>query len=182
MNEMSRLLFAMGRAGIMPRAFGRLHPRYQTPYVAATVGAGVTLVSMFAAYHFFHGPFPGFVFFLTVASLVFIVLYGVICIDCIVLFTGRWRSELSPLRHVVAPIVGLAALVPTFYYSVHGLTYPSNRALPVLGVWMLLGVGLLVTMRSRGLDIAAEKQRWLTGEDAEAPAAAAAPARAAVLK
>ena len=30
----SRLLFSMGRAGIMPTVFSKLHPRFKTPYVA----------------------------------------------------------------------------------------------------------------------------------------------------
>jgi amino acid transporter len=29
----SRLLFAMGRAQVLPKAFGKLHPKYKTPYV-----------------------------------------------------------------------------------------------------------------------------------------------------
>jgi amino acid transporter len=172
MNALSRLLFAMGRAGTMPRAFGRLHPHHQTPYIAATVGAVVTLACMLAASLAFHGAFPAFIFFLTVASLVFIVLYGVMCIDLMVLFSSRWRSEFNVLRHVVVPVVGLALLAPTFYYSVHGLSYPSDRALPVLGVWMLIGIGLLITMRARGLDITAEKNRWLAGEEEPAPVVA----------
>ena len=30
----SRLLFSMGRSGIMPTAFSKLHSKYKTPYVA----------------------------------------------------------------------------------------------------------------------------------------------------
>jgi APA family basic amino acid/polyamine antiporter len=33
----SRFLFAMGRAGSLPSALGRIHPRFGTPYVATTV-------------------------------------------------------------------------------------------------------------------------------------------------
>ncbi|MGZ6019161.1 MAG: APC family permease [Phenylobacterium sp.] len=33
----SRFLFAMGRAGSLPAALGRIHPRFGTPYVATTV-------------------------------------------------------------------------------------------------------------------------------------------------
>ena len=30
----SRLLFSMGRSGIMPTTFSKLHSKYKTPYVA----------------------------------------------------------------------------------------------------------------------------------------------------
>jgi amino acid transporter len=169
MNAMSRTLFAMGRARILPAAFGRLHPKHQTPYIAATAGMGLTLVFMLAAYNLFHGAYPGFTFFLTVVSIVFIALYAVVCVDCIVLFTARWRSELSPARHVLVPLLGLAVLVPTFYYSIHGLTYPSNRAIPVLLVWMALGAILLIAMRLRKIDITSDQHRWLhAGDNLEA--------------
>jgi amino acid transporter len=170
MNGTSRLLFAMGRAGIMPAAFTRIHPRYRTPYLAAIVGAVVTLGLMITAFESFHGAFPGFVFFLTVVSLVFLVLYALVCVDCLILFTTRWRADLSPLRHVVLPILGIALLAPTFYYSVHGLTYPSNRALPVLGVWMLLGLMALAWTRLHGGDINSDRHRWLRADEIGASA------------
>jgi amino acid transporter len=170
MNGTSRLLFAMGRAGTMPKVFARIHPKHKTPYIATAVGTVLTLVFMIVAYEAFHGAFPGFIFFLTVVSLVFIVLYAVICLDCLILFATRWRADLNVWRHVVLPILGIALLAPTFYYSIKGLTYPSNRALPVLGVWMLLGLLYLAWTRIRGDDISSDKQRWLHVDDGD-PAA-----------
>ena len=95
MNGTSRLLFAMGRAGTMPGVFTSIHPKYKTPYVATAVGTVLTLVFMIVAYQAFHGAFPGFIFFLTVVSLVFIVLYAVVCLDCLILFTTKWRADLQ---------------------------------------------------------------------------------------
>lgn len=168
MNGTSRLLFAMGRAGTMPQVFTRIHSKYKTPYIATAVGTVLTLVFMIVAYEAFHGAFPGFIFFLTVVSLVFIVLYAVICLDCLILFTTKWRADLNVWRHLVLPIAGIALLAPTFYYSVKGLTYPSNRALPVLGVWMLLGLLYLAWTRLRGGDISSDSQRWLHTDELHA--------------
>jgi amino acid transporter len=165
MNGTSRLLFAMGRAGTMPGVFGRVHPKYKTPANAAIAGVVMTLVFMIAAYLAFGGSFPGFIFFLTVVSLVFIVLYGVICVDCMILYMRNWRSEFNPIKHLLLPVLGLAMLIPTFYYSIQGLSYPSNRALPVLGVWILLGIGFLIWSKMRNVDITADRQRWLASEE-----------------
>jgi amino acid transporter len=165
MNGTSRLLYAMGRAGTMPSAFSRIHPKYKTPYVATIVAVVLTLAFMIAAYEGFHGAFPAFVFFLTAVSLVFIVLYGIVCLDALILFTTKWRSELNVWRHVVLPILGIALLAPTFYYSVQGLSYPSDRALPALAVWMVLGILYLIWTKVRGGDISAERQSWLHSEE-----------------
>lgn len=44
----SRIFFAMARDGLLPAAFHRLHPRYQTPYVALwVVGGGIALIGSF---------------------------------------------------------------------------------------------------------------------------------------
>jgi amino acid transporter len=167
MNGTSRLLYAMGRAGTMPAAFGQINPRFKTPANATVACFVFTLIFMIAAYEAFGGSLEGFIFFLTVVSLVFIVLYGVICVDCMILYLRRWRGEFNPIQHLLLPILGLALLVPTFYYSVQGLTYPSNHALPVLGVWMLLGLCTLAWLKLRRADISADSQQWLTEEPIE---------------
>src|SRR5437764_1396473 len=41
----ARTLFAMGREGVLPRAFGRTHPRFKTP-VVATVAVAVVAILM----------------------------------------------------------------------------------------------------------------------------------------
>jgi len=43
----SRLLFAMGRAKILPAAFGRLHPKHKTPHVGILFTLVVTLAAPF---------------------------------------------------------------------------------------------------------------------------------------
>ncbi|PIC56938.1 MULTISPECIES: APC family permease [Sporosarcina] len=39
----SRLLFAMGRAKVLPAAFGKLHPKYKTPYIGILFTLAVTV-------------------------------------------------------------------------------------------------------------------------------------------
>jgi basic amino acid/polyamine antiporter, APA family len=42
----SRYLFAMGRDGVLPRALGKVHSRWGTPYVAVTVAFGCCLLGL----------------------------------------------------------------------------------------------------------------------------------------
>jgi len=44
----SRIFYAMSRDGMLPRAFARVHPRFQTPYISTIIiGTGATLLSAF---------------------------------------------------------------------------------------------------------------------------------------
>ena len=40
----SRLLFSMGRDGVIPRFFGKVHKKFQTPYVASLVLGAISLI------------------------------------------------------------------------------------------------------------------------------------------
>lgn len=40
----SRLLYSMGRDGVIPRFFGKVHPKYKTPWIASLVLGGISLV------------------------------------------------------------------------------------------------------------------------------------------
>lgn len=41
----TRVLYSMGRARMLPKVFGRLHPRYKTPYIAIIFVGVLTIVS-----------------------------------------------------------------------------------------------------------------------------------------
>jgi amino acid transporter len=165
-NAVSRLLFAMGRAQTLPKGLAKIHPQRRTPYVAVIAGGLFALAVMYIAMAIF-GPFGAFVFYLTLASFIFLILYTVMVVAATVFVFTRHRSEFSWLTHVVVPVLALAVLLPTLYYSLKGLTYPADRALPVLGVLVVIGIVVLVTLRTRGADISAERQHWLR-EDAVA--------------
>jgi amino acid transporter len=159
-NAVSRLLFAMGRAATLPKALARIHAQRRTPYVAVIASGLLALALMYIAMALF-SPFGAFVFFLTLGSFIFLILYTVIVIASTVYIYSRHRSEFSVGANVIAPILALCVLLPTLYYSLKGLDYPANRALPVLGVLILLGIGVLLLLRARGADISAERQHWL---------------------
>ncbi|GAA4170210.1 APC family permease [Gryllotalpicola koreensis] len=44
--SVSRIIFSMGRDGILPRVFGRLHPRFKTPWVAAVLVSAISLLAL----------------------------------------------------------------------------------------------------------------------------------------
>lgn len=159
-NAVSRLLYAMGRAATLPKALARIHQQRHTPYIAIVASGLFALLLMYIGMALFTA-YGAFVFFLTVGGLIFLILYAVIVIASAVYVYSRHRSEFNVAANLIAPIVALAVLLPTLYYSLKGLTYPANRALPVLGVLILLGIGALVLLRVRGTDISSDRQHWL---------------------
>ena len=163
-NSVSRLLFAMGRSGTLPTGLARIDRRYRTPGAAVLAGGVLTAVLIAIGMAIF-GAYGAFVFYLTLSSFIFLLLYAVMVIGATVYVVSRHRGEFNVLYHVVVPVLALCLLLPTIYYSLQGLTYPANRALPVLGAMFVVAIVVLAWLKARGTDISAERQHWLREED-----------------
>lgn len=159
-NATTRLLYAMGRASTLPAILARIHPRHHTPYIAAFVTGTLSTIALSVTAWKAGSPFNGFVYMITIVSLMFISLYIITCIACGVYYLTKGRDEFNPLLQIVAPLIGLLLLVPTLYYSGNGLTNPAAAAIPTILVWMALGVLLLIGLRASGRDIGSETRRW----------------------
>lgn len=160
-NASSRLLFAMSRNRMLPQAISRLHSSRRTPYVAAFVAAVIALGAVFLARARFGGGYPALVFFLTIATIIFVFLYSVVSVASTAFYLRSRRSEFRFHLHVAAPALALIVLVPTLFVSVRGLEYPANLAIRAVLIWAALGAAVLLVLRSRGVDISKEGQRWL---------------------
>src|SRR5580692_6917689 len=152
----SRTLFAMGREGVLPKAFGHTSPRFKTP-VNATVGVAVvaTVMALLVGYPFsdsaFGEPFSNYYFWATTGTLVIIVVYIMLCIGGIVFFyrtrdSRRW----NPLVHVVVPLIGAVVFGAALYGSVHPTPTGILAWTPWLSlVWLAIGVAILLWLRAR---------------------------------
>jgi hypothetical protein len=81
----------------------------------------------------------------------------------IVLYWREYRSEFNIFLHAIFPLISLAALGWLGYELFN--PYPSapvSYAIPTVGIWLLIGIVILVVMAIRG------KEVWLTkaGESA----------------
>src|SRR6266581_4329585 len=159
----ARTLFAMGREGVLPAAFGRTHERFKTP-VNATVAVTVvaTLMALLMGYPLsdatFGQPFSNYYFWATVGTLVIIIVYIMLCIGGIVFF---WRTRESrnwnPLVHVAIPAIGAVVFGAALYGSIHPAPPGILRWTPlVAGVWLVIGVGVLLWLRSARPDQVAQ--------------------------
>jgi amino acid transporter len=155
----ARTLFAMGREGVLPAAFGRTHPRFKTP-VNATIAVTVvaTLMALLIGYPLsdstFGQPFSNYYFWATVGTLVIIVVYIMLCIGGIVFFRRtRDSRKWNPLAHVVVPLVGAVVFAAAWYGSVHPTPPGILKWTPYVAVaWLLMGVAVLAWLRARRPD------------------------------
>ncbi len=155
----SRTLFAMGREGVLPRQFAHTHARFKTPVNAVlAVAAIATVMALLIGYPFsdaaFGNPFSNYYFWATTGTLLIIVVYIMICIGGIVFFhrtrdTRRW----NPLVHVLVPVIGAIVFAAALYGSVHPTPPGILKWTPYLAiVWLAIGVGVLLWLRSRRPD------------------------------
>ena len=152
----ARTLFAMGREGVLPAAFGRTHEKFKTP-VNATVAVAViaTVMALLIGYPLsdstFGAPFSNYYFWATTGTLLIIVVYIMLCIGGIVFFrqtkdTRRW----NPAVHVAIPVIGVIVFGAALYGSIHPAPPGILKYTPyVAGVWLVIGVVTLLWLRAR---------------------------------
>jgi amino acid transporter len=145
-NAIIRVIFAMGRESILPRALGRTGSR-QTPVVA--LSAYMVFSAAFALLlGLGYGPYGVYGFAGTVLGLGMVFTYIVISIGVIGFYRREHRAEFSPLRHGLLPVLTAVIMLLPVYGQLHPApAYPNNLAIWLLVAWMVVGVGYLLHLR-----------------------------------
>jgi amino acid transporter len=157
-NAATRVGYALGRVGILPRALARVHPRYKTPYVAVHVqgalGIAIALVLGFAL----NGPLNAFALLGTIATIIIVMIYILTNLSNMVFYLREKRSEMNPLWNIVVPVLGIIIFIPVliaafgvdfFGLGIAGLTAPANAAPWCVLGWLAIGVVVFVYLNSR---------------------------------
>ena len=122
----SRVFYAMGKDGLLPKAFGDLHPKYQTPFKANL--AIMVIVGLFAA--FIPGDIVG-----DMTSIGTLFAFILVCISVIVLrktapdLKREFKTPFVPLVPILGVLVCLA--------MIYGLGWTNWLRLLV---WLALGL------------------------------------------
>jgi putrescine importer len=129
--SVSRILFSMGRDGILPRPLGILSPRYKTPAVATTVVSIIALSCLF----------------LSLDQVAFMVSFGALAAFSMVnlsvirtyLFPRSGQGDRTVwgiVRYGLLPLVGFALCI-WLWTSLEPFTWVIG------GIWALIGVAIL---------------------------------------
>jgi len=157
-NAATRVGYALGRVGILPRALAQVHPRYKTPYIAVHVqgalGIAVALILGFVL----SGPLNAFALLGTVATIIIVFIYILTNLSNLVFYMREHRDELNPVFNVVVPILGTLIFIPVLLAAfgidfgglgIAGLTAPANAAPWIVLAWLAIGVGVYIYFSTR---------------------------------
>lgn len=128
----SRVLYAMARDGKLPKVLARLHPRFNTPYVATFAVAVVSL----AVGLFFSNRLEDLSRLVNFGALASFLLLHLAVVNH---FVRRGRST-RWLTHIVAPLLGFAIIAFVVYEM-------DRLALMFGSAWLVLGVVYYLLLR-----------------------------------
>jgi ethanolamine permease len=139
----SRQIFALARAGLLPKALAAIHPRWRTPHIAIVAGGAVGIAAIYSDKFVTIAGQPLTASIVTMSALGAIVMYIISLVSLMRLrrrepqLLRPFRVPLYPLFPLVALAIAAVSLVAIVYY---------NAA--VAALYAALGIlGALVTRR-----------------------------------
>ncbi|QHA03199.1 amino acid permease [Streptomyces broussonetiae] len=165
-NVSTRTAYALARVRVLPRLLATLHPSHRSP-VAGIAVQTVVAVAAVLGLGFAYDPVTAFLLLATVIVTVVMGVYIVVNLACAGYFLRTRRAAFRPVRHLLFPVLGIAAFVPALLTAaglpafdfVTELTAPVSYAGPVVGVWMAAGVVVLLLLIRRHPERIAETAR-----------------------
>ncbi len=139
-NTLSRYMFALGRAGMLPSLLGRTHSRWRSPHTASVAGTVVTLVIVGAFMVGDADPFGQlYAWLVGLGTLGVLVLQGLTAVAVITFFLRRERAQLRVWNCVIAPGLGALGLGVAAYLALDNwdLLTGATEGLPALLPWLL---------------------------------------------
>jgi amino acid transporter len=156
-NVATRMWYSMGRAGVLPAAFGRVHPTRRTPTLAVwaqailSVGVGIVGPAIMGTWAFF--------IFLVGYTLVLAVIFVYIAanIGLVKYFLTEARSEFNFILHFIFPVGTSLVLLYSIYAAFVPLPAAPNNYTPlVAALWLVAGIVIVIYMKLQG------RSDWLT--------------------
>ncbi|SMC23269.1 amino acid/polyamine/organocation transporter, APC superfamily (TC 2.A.3) [Clostridium acidisoli DSM 12555] len=131
----ARMLFSMSRDGIIPTKLGKVHGKYNTPYVALIIIIVASMIMEAAL--FMKSGTDVFGYYATIGSLAILVSYIFTSIGGMVYFTKR---KIWGALNLVVPILSIVALLYVLVANIYPVPEFPNNIFPyiVLG-WIAIG-------------------------------------------
>lgn len=168
-NAVTRVYFAMGRSGTLPKALAKVHPVYKTPSNAILFQTAINIV-VGVGLGLWLGPLNEFALLAAMLTLAMILVYSAGNLGVFLLYYRERRNEFNIFLHAACPLISTVALFAVGYFS--NVPLPSG----VLGWvpfivfgWLIVGIVLVYRLSRSG------KEEWL--ENAVSSAREVEPAR-----
>jgi amino acid transporter len=164
-NASTRVLFSLGRSRLLPGTFAAVHPTHRTPVNAVHLQGiiGIVLaVGLGLLFTDSGGPITTYFFIGLMLGVAFAAMYIAVNAAAIGYFAfGEGRADFNLVKHGVVPVVGIVVMliglvsaiggvtVPIINAEIPALTPPLSYAPPIVGIWLVVGVGLFFWLRAR---------------------------------
>ncbi len=137
-NATVRVLFSMGREGLIPRGLGQTTAK-GNPTIALT-GYMVFALAFSLIGGALWTPLGAYGFYGTVLGLGIVIIYILINLALIVFYRRNYPAEFSLVRHGILPIVAsLIMLLPIYGLLWPVPAYPNNLVPYIMLAWVVLG-------------------------------------------
>jgi amino acid transporter len=150
MNASTRMWYRMAHVGALPKFLGEVHPRHRTPVnaiwfqTALSLVLGLALGAIWGVENVF--SVLGFLFIFAVLPAWILANIGVCRF-----YWREHRDEFHWFKHVLVPAISTIGLGWVGYKSIFPLPpTPEGYAAPIVGVWLVIGVAILIVMHRRG--------------------------------
>lgn len=142
-NNVARYLFALGRQGVMWRRFGETHPVRHSPYVACW--AQTAMVAVVVAVFAIAGldPYATLFTWFTGIGAAGMILVQTIASVAIFVFFRRSKVDRRLWHSFVAPLLGVAGLVPLLWLALSSLHVLLGVSGPLEWLFLAMLVGSL---------------------------------------
>ena len=150
--SVSRILYAMGRDGMLPKPLSRLHRRFGTPIVAAITVSVFALSALFL-------PLDVVAFMISFGALAAFAMVNLSVIRTYIFPKGGRRTPLTAreiLTHLVAPVIGFVLTI-WLWTSLEGTTWIVG------GIWLAVGV-VIIAIVTGGFKRPVPKMDFSEGE------------------
>jgi len=147
-NGIVRIIFAMGREGMLPRPLAHVNPRHHTPSTAIWAVGGFSALVTFAV-GFGVGPFNAYAYLGALLTLAILPVYVLTNLACVRYFRRERREHFSMLRHAVLPVVGIALMLIPVYGSVWPIPAAPYNVFPYLVIAVIVATALAATWLGR---------------------------------
>jgi ethanolamine permease len=145
----SRQIFALARAGLLPKVLARVHPRWRTPHVAILAGGVIGIAAIYSDKLVTIAGQPLTASIVTMSALGAIVMYITSLLGLMRLrlrephLVRPFRVPLYPLFPIVALAIAIVSLLAIVYYNAAvAVVFAGLGLAGVLGSWRYMRRGV----------------------------------------
>ncbi|MFG1450138.1 MAG: APC family permease [Thermoplasmataceae archaeon] len=143
MSSVSRVIYSLGRDGVLPEKVTEMHPTHRSPYISVMlleIGGIIVAIIPSLAY----GPFEGALILFSIN--IFALIFTHILVNAsLPVYVRKMRFKMNVLTHFILPVLSIVAASVIIYYSaVESITEGNPiTAAVIIGLAYVLAASLV---------------------------------------